>query len=344
MTARTYVERLFASFDRTAQTRRILTHDYHVADRRFRTVILGEALQRYLEPALAHIEIPLAETPDLTISLWDGSLTGEHIPPYERMTSTEGDPTYRYRDAAYHIEYHTAFNLTLCIDFPNRRAAFFLPNPVVLPSWAQAFPLRTILNSWLRETPFQLTNAAAVGFPEGGVLIVGVAGAGKSVTALACLESPLQFAGDSFVLTAAEPTPMIYSLYSIAMLDADGLTRFPRYAPHALNKKRAADEEALIPLAEIASEKLIREMPLRAVLMPRLNTGAAAGTAPLIPAMPTAALAVLAPSTAAQVRGAEREGFAKLATLVKSVPCYILEVGSDLTIIPPLIIDLLLGL
>jgi hypothetical protein len=72
--------------------------------------------------------------------------------------------------------------------------------------------------------------------------------------------------------------------------------------------------------------------PLRAVLVPRVV--AAEPQTRVVPASPAAALAALAPSTIFQLHPPQPDGLARMAVLVRKVPCYSLELGSDVARIP----------
>jgi hypothetical protein len=78
--------------------------------------------------------------------------------------------------------------------------------------------------------------------------------------------------------------------------------------------------------------------PVCAILIPRL-TGRL-GTA-LTPASPAAALKALAPSTLFQLAGAGPAAFQNLAGLIRQIPCYHLEAGTDVSRIPGVIASLL---
>jgi hypothetical protein len=61
----------------------------------------------------------------------------------------------------------------------------------------------------------------------------------------------------------------------------------------------------------------------------------------LKPASPAAGLAALAPSTIFQLPGAGKEAFQAMGQLVRQVPCYQLNLGTDIGEIPEVILELL---
>ena len=138
-----------------------------------------------------------------------------------------------------------------------------------LPYFESSAPLRTIFDWWLSGRGLHLTHAAAVGTPDGGCLIGGRSGSGKSTTARACMGTELAYAGDDFVLVGAEPEPYVYNLYNTAKLDPDNLHRFPHLAPYIGNAERLRSEKAYLYL----SAKIATGFPLRAILVPRIGNG-----------------------------------------------------------------------
>ena len=83
-----------------------------------------------------------------------------------------------------------------------------------------------------------------------------------------------------------------------------------------------------------APEKTVPGFPLRALLLPRV-TGRPATT--LNPASKSAALLALAPSTIIQLHTAGRDALERMTALVRQVPCYNLELGTDIAGIAPVL-------
>jgi hypothetical protein len=118
----------------------------------------------------------------------------------------------------------------------------------------------------------QLVHAAAVGNSNGGVLIGGKGGSGKSTTALTCLESKLNYIGDDYTLLGLDSgRPVVHSLYNSAKLNSDHVQRFPTLLPKVSNPDRLADEKALLFVNEHYPAKVATQLPVRAVLLPRVT-------------------------------------------------------------------------
>jgi hypothetical protein len=181
-------------------------------------------------------------------------------------------------------------------------------------------------------------HAAAVGTPNGGVLLAGKGGSGKSTTALNCINSELGYASDDYCLVAVDPQPYVYSLYNSAKVNADNTHRIPHLISAISNANRLDREKALLFLNEHYPDKIVTGFPLRAILLPRI-TGRSQTT--LTPVSSIGGLRALAPSTIFQLSGAGGRAFQIMSRLVKQVPCYNLELGTDIAMIPGVIFDFL---
>jgi hypothetical protein len=84
--------------------------------------------------------------------------------------------------------------------------------------------------------------------------------------------------------------------------------------------------------------KVATRLPVRAILLPRVTGTPETRLKRISVAM---ALAALAPSTIFQLPRAGNEAFKFLATFARQLPCFSLEVGTDLSTIPLVIEGLL---
>ena len=198
-----------------------------------------------------------------------------------------------------------------------------------LPEWERSFPFRTVLYQWFKNSQFLFVHAGAVGFSEGGILLTGKGGMGKSTTTLACLDSELQYAGDDFVMIDTE-TLAVHSLYNVAKLEASNFHRFPELTPFISNKQALPHEKGQLFLHFCKPECLILQFPLKAIFLPQF-TGKEATT--LRPATKAEALRALAPSTIGLLR-AEPRLMGRITALIQQLPCYWIETGTQLDQIP----------
>jgi hypothetical protein len=292
-----------------------------------------------LTRALEHLATDDTSTPDLTICLWDSESTGYRMTPRPWQ---EDDFLARGVIHGYNTErIYTAFQhgsaAVSVLDKERNLAVFWAPDPN-LPYWEHGSPIRTILHWWLLSQGLQLVHAAAVGNSTGSVLIGGKGGSGKSTTALTCLESNLSYVGDDYTLLGLDSGPMVHSLYNSAKLNSDQVQWLPALAPKIANTERLAEEKALLFVNEHYPLKVATQLPVRAILLPRVTGLVETGLKRVSVAM---ALAALAPSTIFQLPRAGDEAFKFLAKFARQLPCYSIEVGTDLSTIPPVIEGLL---
>lgn len=333
-----YFQSVYDLFKSSQQVIGPVERSYIIGGYRIRLSFAGTALLS-LTTALEHLAADNDSIPDLTICLWDSESTGQRMIP---RPWKEEDFLARGVIQGYNTErIYTAFQhgsgAVSVLDKERNLAVFWAPDSR-LPYWEYGSPLRSILHWWLLSQGLQLVHAAAVGNANGGVLIGGKGGSGKSTTALACLESNLSYVGDDYTLLGLDPGPVVYSLYNSAKLNSDHVQRFPALLPKVANPDRLGDEKALLFVNEHYPAKVATRLLVRAILLPRV-TGLPETRWKRVSVAMT--LAALAPSTIFQLPRAGNEALKFLATFARHLPCYSLEVGTDLSTIPPVIERLL---
>lgn len=333
-----YFQSVYELFTSSQQVTGSIERSYRIGGYLIRLSFSGSALLP-LTRALEHLASDDHSNPDLTICLWDSESTGQPMTPRPWQ---EGDFLARGVIQGYNTErIYTAFQhgsaAVSVLDTERNLAVFWAPDPR-LPYWEMGSPLRTILHWWLLSQGLQLVHAAAVGNSTGGVLIGGKGGTGKSTTALACLESNLTYVGDDYTLLGLNSGPVVYSLYNSAKLNNDQIQRFPALLARIANTERSGAEKALLFVNEHYPSKAATRLPVRAILLPRV-TGLPGTRLKQVSVAMT--LAALAPSTIFQLPRAGHEAFKFLATFARQLPCFSLEVGTDLSTIPPAIEGLL---
>ncbi|HWE46910.1 MAG TPA: glycosyltransferase [Caulobacteraceae bacterium] len=242
-----------------------------VADATVRLVFAGEALERVLFAALAHLEVEAA-APDATIHVWDSETSGIEAPPapcgrdcYTDRGDIWGMTSRRFRSAFHWAE----FSLNL-LDAASGEAVFWVRTPKTLPYWTRASPFRTLLH-WLMEARGkQLLHAAAVSTKDGAVLIAGRGGVGKSSTALACLEAGFGYLGDDYVVVGLDPEPTVFSLYNTAKLDQ--AERFPKLAA-MIAETPGTGEKTVLRLHPDRADQIVLRAAIKTILTPRFGDG-----------------------------------------------------------------------
>lgn len=319
----------------------VVDHWFRIGGRLVRLAFAGDAVVPWVVPAFAHLGAEPG-APDLTVHVWDSTSTGAAEPSKPPVPDDElPGAFYFFEDPPVRGVYQPGMEALSVVDLGAGLAWYWVRDPSVLPYWEQAAPLRQILHWYMATQGIQQVHSGAVGTPEGGVLLVGKGGSGKSTCSLTSLVSDLRYAGDDYVMVSIEPQPWIHSLFSSGKVEPHNLERVPHLRPAITNAERLDDEKAVVFVDQHFPDRPIAGFPLKAVVLPRITGG------PVTRAVPTsaaAALAALAPSTVFQLHTAGREAFSFMAALVRQVPAYVLELGEDASAIPEAISDLLRSL
>ena len=336
-----YFDRVRDAFERAARAvASVREHSIAIGGRSLTLSFAGEALPGRIWPAPAHLRSAPSQSCDLRIMLWDSVSTGVALP---EPPWGGGDHVARGDVIGFNNErIRTAFvrdpDLLSLYDAEKGMAIFWTRDAAELPYWESGSPLKAILSWRASDLGWRFVHAAAVGRPDGGVLIVGKGGTGKSTTAISCLSSSLRYCGDDYVLVQAEPKPHVHSLYNSGKLEAHHASSLPHIMSAITNRDRLDSEKALVFIQNCFPARLIAGFPLRAILVPNI---ADVATTRLHVTTPAAALLALAPSTVFQLPGAGRDAFDFLSRLVKQVPCLKIDLGRDLAQIPAVIDDFL---
>ena len=246
-----------------------------VADATVRLVFAGEALERALYPAVAHLSVQATAAPDATFHVWDTESSGVEAPPapcgrdcYTDRGDICGMTSARWRSAFHWAE----FSLNL-MDTATGEAVYWVRTPSTLPYWTKASPFRTLFHWLMEPRGKQLLHAAVVSTDDGAVLIVGRGGVGKSSTALACLEAGFGYVGDDYVVVGLDPEPCAFSLYGTAKLEPHQAGRFPGLESLIAAAPVEGEEKAVLRLHPARAEQIATRAPLRAILTPRFGDG-----------------------------------------------------------------------
>ncbi len=300
----------------------------------------GPALAELLFPALSHLRTEGADRAALTVHIWDSASTGTEPPrpawgvdAYREQGVIDGF----FGDGLYTV-YPRGVGALNVVDVRAGRAFFWIADAARFGLPERGAPLRLLLNLWLSGREVQLVHGAAIGREDGCVLLIGRSGAGKTSTALSCLGSGLRHLGEDYCLIAGSDPPRISSIYSSAKVEFATLERLPRLRDLVLAMPDGPEEKILLDLHAGDPERMMWSAPLRAIAVPRIVAGPETRLAPCSTAE---AMVAVAPSTMLQLPGNGPALMRMLSEVVRSVPCYGIEVGSDPARIPPVIESLL---
>ena len=292
-----------------------------------------------IAPAFAHLGSAPAPEPALVVSIWDSASTGAAPPPTPAVEpDSPAGAFYFFEDPPARGVFQPGIRALSAVDLQADHAWYWVADPADLPYWERAAPIRQILHWWMATRGHQQVHGGAVGRPDGGVLLVGSPGSGKSTSSLVSLASELRYAGDDYSMVSIEPRPWVHSLFSSGKVHPDNLSRLPHLKPVLWNAERLATEKAVVFVDQHFPGRPIEGFPLRAIVVPRITGGARTR---VVPTSRAAALIALAPSTVFQLHTAGSEALGYMTRLVQQVPAYVLELGSDVAEVPGVILGLL---
>ena len=243
-----------------------------------------------------------------------------------------------YNDTRFRAVFQPDSRALSLFDRERKRALYWVADAAAVPMHERAAPTRIPLH-WCIESPAtQLVHAGAVGWKTGGVILAGRGGAGKSTTAVRCLNAGLSFVGDDYIALGIDPAPYAWSVYSSAKLNDDSVRQVPGAALSINNPDRDASEKALLFLRDQYQDSLVDGLGVQAIVLPKVTDQAQTR---LVPVSRAVSMVTLAPGSIFYLPDAGAQAFHTIARLVKEVPSYLLEIGRNSDGIPRLILDLL---
>jgi len=293
----------------------------------------GSALIDHVSPPLEHGRRSVCDNPDLTICLWDSASSNTEMvaPPWATKEFEHQGEIKEFNNDRIATLFQPGEDTLNLLDFSRNLGVFWRRDAINVPYYLTGAPLRSILHWWMSNNGRQFIHGAAVGKDSGGVLLIGKGGSGKSTAAISCLNSDLSYVGDDYCLMSLDPDPHAYCLYNSAKLNFDHFRRFPHLTPYLHNKHPSEEDKGLVVLQRHMPEKLISGFKIKAVLLPQVlgNTQSR-----IYKTSAASALAALAPSTMFQLTRNRELSFRRITQLVKSVPAFVLESGTDIESIP----------
>jgi hypothetical protein len=313
--------------------------------------VAGAELGRVFLPALRHLGAPRPDRPIAMVSAWDTDSSGVPVPPFpwSRWDVRERGEIRGFNTARIRTVYHgdltvpdLGFHALSMCDLSSRSAIFWVQGCERLPWWEHVEPLRPALHWTLSGPSLHFVHAACVSNADGGVLIAGKGGSGKSTTALACVNAGYGFLGDNYVLLATNGgRPVAHCLFGNVKVRNPTLALLPGSANAQELRDENGEERYIIDVAREHPDLIRRETLIEALVVPRL---VASGQTRIRQGSPAEGLLALAPSTIFQLPGDGRGAFHTMTELVKSVPTYVVELGGDPAEAPPVIAGLLRSL
>ena len=295
----------------------------------------------FLDRACAHLRVSERSPIELEINVWDNRAADSRMPslPWSKEDYGPQGEIRGFNDARFRTAFdHLGSSLSM-LDVERGQAIFLTRDACTLPQSERGAPLKTILHWWCGERGRLLVHGGAVGDERGGVLLAGAGGAGKSTTALLCALSGMQYLGDDYCALGMDEPPQVYGVYGTGKVAWEDDPRFERFGLTSGGGLRSEEDKALFYLNEVPGISIAAQLPLRAILLPRIEPGMR--ETKVEPANPGAALRALAPSTISQLSGGGATTFSRLGELVRGVPCFELRLARDLDRIPERVREIL---
>jgi hypothetical protein len=304
-----------------------------LAGARIRMLFASASLQRDFLPALAHLQTSAVPRPDATFHVWTSAETGIEMiaPPCARNCFTDRGDIWGFDSARVRSAFHWSECSLSLMDMDSGLGTFWVDTPENLPYWSKASPLRTLLHWLMAQRGCQLIHAAAIGNDDGGVLISGKGGVGKSTTALACLAAGMKYLADDYLVVKLDPQPTAFSLYSTAKIAVPQLQHFPELRDLLAGPETPENDKAVLNLWQSEKYRVTSSLPLVAALTPRFVPQSATAVSPAPSALLRHAAAF---TTMTQLPHAGRATYEFIQGLTERLPCYEILLGRDIDSIP----------
>lgn len=262
-------DRFLKATEKTGEIRQY----YDIAGTTVCLIFAGEALIPFLAPALAHLRLPDDSEADARIHIWDSESTGVNMvpPPCEQNHYTDRGDIWGFNSDRIKTAFHWSEFSVNVMDLKINDAVYWVKTADNLPYWATSSPFRTIFNWWMEKNGGQLIHAAAVGTEEGAVLITAKGGAGKSTTAVSSLLDGMKYISDDYLIVKKDPVPKVYSLYSTSKIGVGDNHRFPALDEYAAEHIEEDQEKDVIFLYPAFEDQIVKELPVRTILMPNIQ-------------------------------------------------------------------------
>jgi hypothetical protein len=346
-----YFREVCDTFYRAANVAGKINYYFKTAGLTIRLCFAGPALMPSLTNAFEHLSVHPVSTPDLTILLWDNFSAGIPMPrlpwkvesyvPCKTAGCTDNDHIkFIFQNNHIKISYKLDENTYNILDKTLNIAVYHTENAQSISLSEKGAPLLEILHWWIADRDRYFVHAGAVGNSGGGVLLAGKGGKGKSMTALACLNSDLSYVGDDYCLISNSSSPHVHSIYCSGKVNVKDIGKLS-FLSSAPNDAEGPDwGKALYFIPDSHPEKISPGFPLKAVLIPQVTHALETSFKRVKPSI---AFRSVAPSTIFQLPAAENQVFKCLSKVVRQVPCYTLNIGTDISKIPATISELLCG-
>jgi len=337
-------ERMRASFEEACKKDlAIVWHSSAVFAGRFAQIrIVGTRLVKQMTPAIQHLLSVKANTSltGLKIDFWEENETGIACPLEsvevngpERTPWRQGEWGFTVGSCEDRFIGRRRLGMDMWLDREDQHIIGCARDPERFSLLERGNPVRFPLFLWHGDQGAEVIHAGLVSRRGHGILLAGRGGVGKTTVALASLARGFDYLGDDYV--ALQPMDdgsfAGHSLYSSAWLTDSHLSRFPSLIPNAARGTRPDQNRNLIFLYSGFADRLPCSVPIRVVVLPRVSDGSFTR---FRAASKREALLALAPTSILNLPSTGSRTLARMARLVDQLPCFWLELGADLPMVP----------
>ncbi len=329
-----FFEGALAAFEDAASHTGSSVREFQIADKVARLRFAGSGMIEKVTQPFSHLVLNSGPTKHstpgddtLTIFIWDSASTNSPLlqPPWKKDDFTPLGQVIPCSTGRYRAVYESEGRLLSVTDLATNTAIYWARDHADIPFHVRATPIRAILSTWLSQKRLEFVHAAAVGSSTGAVLIAGRGGAGKSSTAVSSLDAGLLYLSDDYCLISTQDTPQVYSVYSTAKIMSPDLSRYSIINDLPLTDYCKQTNKYLFYLAQSAPDKMARNLPIRALLFPKIGKN----KTELRQVTPKESFLTIAETSSILFPYSRSRGMEVFGELSRKVPSYVLDLGPD---------------
>jgi hypothetical protein len=312
------------------------TENYEIAGLPVCFRFLDKRIKEQVSPAFLHLRTERQIQPELTIVL-DG--VSSPFDSRRRLLDWAGwgeMDIWVVRVAEMVLIVQSEGQVIVAFDDLRRTGYWCEPGATGMNYLDRAAPMCSLLTYWFARRGRYLFHGASIGDSDTGVLILGAGGAGKSTTALACLEAGMTYAGDDYCLLRMNGGPFVDSLFGTAKLS--DRSRFPSLAAAMDLEGITSDEKTVYCLHRLPKSSLRFGFRLRSILLARVEPIQETTTSLSSHAK---GFLALAPSIGFQLPEMRKDAMRCFDAVARQLPVYDLKLGADMRSTPEAIRRLL---
>ena len=267
-----------------------------------------------------HLMVEPQETADLTILVSSGDRFSLPELPFPASAFRRRCELATDRESGIEASFMMGPDILSMLDHEHRTAIYWIRDGSAVPAFEQAAPFRHLFHWYLRRHEWMLVHAAAIGRQNGGILICGKGGTGKSTLAAATWhQAEWKFAGDDYCAVSLKPPHVVAPVYPSAKLTAATARMLSLVIP----EHPPTDGEKTILFASSSIPGQLAE-PLRIIgLVVPFRVSVPSPTTRLLPAEAARHLAI---STLYQMPHAGKQDLRNLTRIARDLPAWQLPV------------------